>query len=115
MRQETAEEGEEIRSILKVIASTAKFCHDWEKLRSMLSLHLKHVWGVGVVRNCFHMGFGRKVDPEPGRCRRTNGKKWRCYKEAYLNSKYCERHIHRGRNRSRKHVEVNSTPNTTPL
>ncbi|KAL7608585.1 hypothetical protein Lser_V15G11027 [Lactuca serriola] len=43
MRQETAEEGEEIRSILKVIAATGKFCHDWEKLRSMLSLHLKQV------------------------------------------------------------------------
>ncbi|CAI9275431.1 unnamed protein product [Lactuca saligna] len=42
-RQETAEEGEEIRSILKVIAATGKFCHDWEKLRSMLSLHLKQV------------------------------------------------------------------------
>ncbi|XP_059457547.1 growth-regulating factor 5-like isoform X2 [Corylus avellana] len=55
---------------------------------------------------CFEMGFGRKVDPEPGRCRRTDGKKWRCSKEAYPDSKYCERHMHRGRNRSRKPVEV---------
>ncbi|XP_019443550.1 PREDICTED: growth-regulating factor 5-like isoform X5 [Lupinus angustifolius] len=67
------------------------------------------------------MGFGRKVDPEPGRCRRTDGKKWRCSKEAYPDSKYCERHMHRGRNRSRKPVEVSSatstastTTNTTP-
>lgn len=59
------------------------------------------------------MGFGRKVDPEPGRCRRTDGKKWRCSKEAYADSKYCERHMHRGRNRSRKPVEVSSTPLTT--
>lgn len=58
---------------------------------------------------CFEMGFGRKVDPEPGRCRRTDGKKWRCSKEAYPDSKYCERHMHRGRNRSRKPVEVTST------
>ena len=61
------------------------------------------------------MGFGRKIDPEPGRCRRTDGKKWRCSKEAYPDSKYCERHMHRGRNRSRKPVEVNmSTHTTTP-
>ncbi|KAK4479037.1 hypothetical protein RD792_014548 [Penstemon davidsonii] len=56
--------------------------------------------------NGFHMGFGRKIDPEPGRCRRTDGKKWRCSKEAYTDSKYCERHMHRGRNRSRKPVEI---------
>ena len=59
------------------------------------------------------MGFGRKVDPEPGRCRRTDGKKWRCSKEAYPDSKYCERHMHRGRNRSRKPVEVSSTKSIT--
>ncbi|KAG0498738.1 hypothetical protein HPP92_003429 [Vanilla planifolia] len=49
--------------------------------------------------------YGKKMDPEPGRCRRTDGKKWRCSKDAYPDSKYCERHMHRGRNRSRKHVE----------
>ncbi|KAG6431658.1 hypothetical protein SASPL_109740 [Salvia splendens] len=58
--------------------------------------------------NSFNMGFGRKIDPEPGRCRRTDGKKWRCSKEAYPDSKYCERHMHRGRNRSRKPVEIPS-------
>ncbi|XP_034924876.1 growth-regulating factor 6 isoform X2 [Populus alba] len=56
--------------------------------------------------SCFQMGLGRKTDPEPGRCRRTDGKKWRCSKEAYPDSKYCERHMHRGKNRSRKPVEV---------
>ncbi|KAM0885184.1 hypothetical protein ACQ4PT_030528 [Festuca glaucescens] len=50
--------------------------------------------------------FGKKLDPEPGRCRRTDGKKWRCAKEAAQDSKYCERHMHRGRNRSRKPVET---------
>jgi len=62
---------------------------------------------------CFEMGFGRKVDPEPGRCRRTDGKKWRCSKEAYPDSKYCERHMHRGRNRSRKPVELVVSSSTT--
>ncbi|KAJ8767415.1 hypothetical protein K2173_017459 [Erythroxylum novogranatense] len=63
--------------------------------------------------NCFQMGLGRKIDPEPGRCRRTDGKKWRCSKEAYPDSKYCERHMHRGKNRSRKPVEVATQPMIT--
>ncbi|KAG4929562.1 hypothetical protein AAZX31_17G049000 [Glycine max] len=62
--------------------------------------------------NYLPMGLGRKIDPEPGRCRRTDGKKWRCSKEAYPDSKYCERHMHRGKNRSRKPVEVLKT---TPM
>lgn len=65
---------------------------------------------------------GKKPDPEPGRCRRTDGKKWRCSKDAHPASKYCERHMHRGRNRSRKSVESQSAsqlqssfmPVTTP-
>ncbi|XP_027337693.1 growth-regulating factor 5 [Abrus precatorius] len=75
-------------------------------ISSRLFPHHPIGWG------CFEMGFGRKVDPEPGRCRRTDGKKWRCSKEAYPDSKYCERHMHRGRNRSRKPVEVSSTTTT---
>ncbi|KAL8236475.1 hypothetical protein R6Q59_017556 [Mikania micrantha] len=67
-----------------------------------------------IVWDYFHMGFGKKIDPEPGRCKRTDGKKWRCSKEAYLDSKYCERHMHRGRNRSRKPVEANLLTNSTP-
>ncbi|CAL1376466.1 unnamed protein product [Linum trigynum] len=74
---------------------------------------------------CFQVGFGKKGDPEPGRCRRTDGKKWRCAKEAYPGSKYCDRHMHRGKNRSRKPVEISSsssspstttnTPRTSPI
>ncbi|XP_068661019.1 growth-regulating factor 4-like [Aristolochia californica] len=45
------------------------------------------------------------VDTEPGRCRRTDGKKWRCSRDVVEGKKYCERHIHRGRNRSRKLME----------
>lgn len=62
--------------------------------------------------NYLQMGLGRKIDPEPGRCRRTDGKKWRCSKEAFPDSKYCERHMHRGKNRSRKPVEVLKTTAT---
>ncbi|EOA32594.1 hypothetical protein CARUB_v10015887mg [Capsella rubella] len=59
--------------------------------------------------NVYEMGMGRKIDAEPGRCRRTDGKKWRCSKEAYPDSKYCERHMHRGKNRS------SSSRKTLPL
>ncbi|KAK4745431.1 hypothetical protein SAY87_011743 [Trapa incisa] len=48
-------------------------------------------------------------DPEPGRCRRTDGKKWRCSRDAAPDQKYCERHLNRGRPRSRKPVEVSAS------
>ncbi|KAI8008868.1 Growth-regulating factor 1 [Camellia lanceoleosa] len=60
----------------------------------------------------FEMGYGIKVDPEPGRCRRIDGKKWRCSKEAHPDSKYCERHMHRGTHRLRKPMEVITTITT---
>ncbi|CAH2057865.1 unnamed protein product [Thlaspi arvense] len=49
-----------------------------------------------------------KVETEPTRCRRTDGKKWRCSNTVLLSEKYCERHMHRGRKRSRKLVESSS-------
>ncbi|KAA0036396.1 hypothetical protein IC582_018253 [Cucumis melo] len=64
----------------------------------------------------FHLGFSGNADPEPGRCRRTDGKKWRCSRDAVADQKYCERHINRGRHRSRKPVEGqtgHSAPGTT--
>ncbi|XP_074301929.1 growth-regulating factor 1-like isoform X1 [Silene latifolia] len=60
-----------------------------------------HSYGWGS----FHLGFSGSTDPEPGRCRRTDGKKWRCSRDAVPDQKYCERHINRGRHRSRKPVE----------
>ncbi|KAL9661234.1 hypothetical protein QQ045_026056 [Rhodiola kirilowii] len=53
----------------------------------------------------FHLGFAGSTDPEPGRCRRTDGKKWRCAKDAVHGHKYCDKHLNRGRHRSRKPVE----------
>jgi WRC len=49
-------------------------------------------------------------DLEPGRCRRTDGKKWRCAKNAVPDHKYCERHMVRSRHRSRKPVEKQNVP-----
>lgn len=52
------------------------------------------------------MDYRSSLEPEPGRCRRTDGKKWRCSRGVVANQKYCERHMHRGRSRSRKRVEA---------
>ncbi|KAJ0515659.1 putative transcription factor interactor and regulator C3H-WRC/GRF family [Helianthus annuus] len=72
----------------------------WQELEDQ-ALFYKYMISVDV---------GRKADPEEagGRCRRTDGKKWRCSKEACPDSKYCQKHMHRGRNRSRKSVELNT-------
>ncbi|KAH7841318.1 hypothetical protein Vadar_028305 [Vaccinium darrowii] len=60
-----------------------------------------------------HMsGFSRGSDPEPWRCKRTDGKKWRCSRDVAPNQKYCERHAHKTKPRSRKPVELPSH-NTT--
>ncbi|MCO5546980.1 hypothetical protein L7F22_000420 [Adiantum nelumboides] len=58
----------------------------------------------------YHLGYGNSVDPEPGRCRRTDGKKWRCARDVVPDQKYCERHMHRGRHRARKPPEPLSSP-----
>lgn len=61
---------------------------------------------VGTVGwGSFQLGYSGNADLEPGRCRRTDGKKWRCARDAVADQKYCERHMNRGRHRSRKHVE----------
>lgn len=60
------------------------------------------------------MDSRKGIEEEPWRCRRTDGKKWRCGKEALAHQKYCERHIHRGRHRSRKLVDSSHYVTTTP-
>ncbi|CAN6239602.1 unnamed protein product [Urochloa humidicola] len=59
---------------------------------------------VGLGSLCFD--YRSSMEPEPGRCRRTDGKKWRCSRDVVPGHKYCERHVHRGRGRSRKPVEA---------
>ncbi|KAK6146518.1 hypothetical protein DH2020_020387 [Rehmannia glutinosa] len=50
-------------------------------------------------------------DPEPWRCKRTDGKKWRCSRDVAPDQKYCERHAHKSKPRSRKHVEISTSTN----
>uniref|UniRef100_A0A6N2L669 Growth-regulating factor n=1 Tax=Salix viminalis TaxID=40686 RepID=A0A6N2L669_SALVM len=66
---------------------------------------------MGSKCNPQHLEYKNRTEPEPGRCRRTDGKKWRCSKEVLPCQKYCDRHIHRGRQRSRKLVEAASHSN----
>lgn len=66
---------------------------------------------VGLGSLCYD--FRNSMEPEPGRCRRTDGKKWRCSRDVVPDQKYCERHMHRGRNRSRKPVEGAAAASTS--
>ncbi|PIN22923.1 hypothetical protein CDL12_04360 [Handroanthus impetiginosus] len=59
-----------------------------------------------AATSLYNSRYSKNGDPEPGRCKRTDGKKWRCSRDVAPHQKYCERHLHRGRPRSRKPVEV---------
>ncbi|XVE64590.1 hypothetical protein DITRI_Ditri07aG0112800 [Diplodiscus trichospermus] len=61
-----------------------------------------------VIKGSLELGFSRNIslDQEPWRCRRTDGKKWRCSRDVAPDQKYCERHSHKSRPRSRKPVEL---------
>jgi hypothetical protein len=67
---------------------------------------------MGLGSLCFE--YRNSMEPEPGRCRRTDGKKWRCSRDVVPGHKYCERHVHRGRGRSRKPVEAASAGAQAP-
>uniref|UniRef100_A0A0E0KU77 Growth-regulating factor n=1 Tax=Oryza punctata TaxID=4537 RepID=A0A0E0KU77_ORYPU len=70
---------------------------------------------TGLGSLCFD--YRSSMEPEPGRCRRTDGKKWRCSRDVVPGHKYCERHVHRGRGRSRKPMEASAavTPTSLPV
>ncbi|KAI3792520.1 hypothetical protein L2E82_06402 [Cichorium intybus] len=63
--------------------------------------------GSGCDRSLYD-NYKNSMEAEPGRCKRTDGKKWRCSKEVVTGYKYCEKHLHRGRSRSRKDVETDA-------
>ena len=74
----------------------------------MFVVNFCYFW-AHAVGNGLDVRFTKRADLEPGRCRRTDGKKWRCSRDVAPDKKYCERHMHRGRPRSRKHVELNTS------
>ncbi|XP_062189842.1 GRF-interacting factor 10-like [Phragmites australis] len=65
---------------------------------------------MGLATLC--LDFGKNTEPEPGRCRRTDGKKWRCWRSTIPNEKYCERHMHRGRKRPVQLVVEDDEPDS---
>ncbi|XP_066381704.1 GRF-interacting factor 10 [Miscanthus floridulus] len=65
---------------------------------------------MGLATLC--LDFGKNPEPEPGRCRRTDGKKWRCWRSTIPNEKYCERHMHRGRKRPVQVVVEDDEPDS---
>ncbi|GAV79591.1 WRC domain-containing protein/QLQ domain-containing protein [Cephalotus follicularis] len=88
----------------------------WKSFASSLSAlnsGPNQIYSSYLGSGALNLDYSNGMDPEPGRCRRTDGKKWRCSKEAVPNKKYCERHIHRGRQRSRKLVEASQDSTTS--
>ncbi|XP_010523695.1 PREDICTED: growth-regulating factor 9 isoform X2 [Tarenaya hassleriana] len=85
----------------------------WNSLALSWSRHLSMVHHLH--RLSYQEFYQREmVDPEPTRCRRTDGKKWRCGNDVLPFQKYCQRHMHRGRKRSRKLVESSEIASSDP-
>ncbi|XP_020102017.1 growth-regulating factor 1-like isoform X3 [Ananas comosus] len=101
---------------LELQALIFKYISSGLPIPSDLIFYINNIPPGGCGWGCFYQvgRRGAEEDPEPWRCRRTDGKKWRCSKEAYPDSKYCERHMHRGKNRSRKLVELSLSTSSTP-
>ncbi|CAN4127468.1 unnamed protein product [Withania somnifera] len=76
---------------------------------SLKGLHPHHTNLMGYGHLCWE--HKSSMEAEPRRCRRTDGKKWRCSKGVVQNQKYCEKHMHRGRQRLRKCVETAASSN----
>ncbi|XP_020096695.1 growth-regulating factor 10-like [Ananas comosus] len=66
---------------------------------------------IGLGNLC--LDFWNNTEPEPGRCRRTDGKKWRCSRDVIPDQKYCERHMHRGRIK-KPHITAAAADQTPP-
>nr|CAD1844274.1 unnamed protein product [Ananas comosus var. bracteatus] len=63
----------------------------------------------------YNLKYLNTMELEPRRCHRTDGKKWRCSREAAPDRKYCDHHMRRTRPRSRKNaIEARKTTTTPP-
>ncbi|MBA0767831.1 hypothetical protein Gotri_016686 [Gossypium trilobum] len=98
------------RYMLAGAAVPPELLHPIKKSLLYSSSYFLHHYQPALLQSGY---WGRAaMDPEPGRCRRTDGKKWRCSRDVVPGQKYCERHVHRGRNRSRKPVEMPTSSST---
>ncbi|KAG0630377.1 hypothetical protein M758_1G174200 [Ceratodon purpureus] len=67
-------------------------------MNGIASPHAANSFAVDL--GAFHPGVVNTTDTEPNRCRRSDGKKWRCARNVVPGQKHCERHMYRGRQRS---------------
>ncbi|KAG8378878.1 hypothetical protein BUALT_Bualt07G0030400 [Buddleja alternifolia] len=60
-----------------------------ESIKKKVDYYVMTVGGWGG----FHVGLS---NTDPGQCRRTDGKKWWCSRDAVVDKKYCKQHLNRG-------------------
>ncbi|CAA0813060.1 Growth-regulating factor 7 [Striga hermonthica] len=82
----------------------------WKELERQAMIYKYMISSVPVPPHLLYPSMYAKNGAalELGRCKRTDGKKWRCSRDVAPHQKYCERHLHRGRPRSRKPVEIDA-------
>ncbi|KAK6162406.1 hypothetical protein DH2020_002247 [Rehmannia glutinosa] len=59
----------------------------------------KSVLHCGAGKVSLGLDNNKVIENVQLRCRRTDGKKWQCRRDAVPNQKYCQRHMHRGAKR----------------
>ncbi|KAK4752296.1 hypothetical protein SAY87_021094 [Trapa incisa] len=79
----------------------------------LTSSHPTHVGVPQLKHQSTSIGFRQEaldyiniMIPDPERCRRTDGKKWRCSKKVVPHQKYCESHVNRGQQRWRRPLQI---------
>lgn len=79
--------------------------------RVLLLIFCCHFSVSGCNASYLNHSNNSTVEPEPGRCRRTDGKKWRCKSAVLPGQKYCATHMHRGA--KRRFTNNESPPSAT--
>ncbi|KAG8382332.1 hypothetical protein BUALT_Bualt05G0066400 [Buddleja alternifolia] len=77
--------------------------------RSFARSHAQQLYPNFFGSNPLYCDPKSSIDSDPERCRRRDGKKWRCSKNVVQGQKYCHSHMHRGRHRLKNDVEPPKT------
>ncbi|KAL0397804.1 UNVERIFIED_CONTAM: Growth-regulating factor 6 [Sesamum calycinum] len=73
----------------------------------------KSVLHCGAGKVSLELGSKNVIETQRLRCRRTDGKKWQCRRDAIPHQKYCEAHMHRGAKRFMLNPQFASDPLAT--
>ncbi|AET02135.1 putative transcription factor interactor and regulator C3H-WRC/GRF family [Medicago truncatula] len=79
-----------------------------------LSCSFSDVISVSGCNDSYLNNTNSILEPEPGRCRRTDGKKWRCKSAVLPGQKYCATLMHRGAKRRFTNLKF-PPPSTTVI